>query len=84
MGNPNRRAVPVQPAAVAKPDIQPLPSPGPALCDGACGVNNLHEQDKTWNIGDADLPTVIRVKHKALTEGLEEHKFQEARAARRR
>ena len=83
MGNPNRRAIPVKPAAVAKPEIEPLPSPGPALCNGACGVNNLHEQSKTWNIGDQDLPTVIKVKHKALTEGLEHHKFHEARAARR-
>ncbi|KAG6994150.1 hypothetical protein G7Y79_00046g082010 [Physcia stellaris] len=82
MGNPNRRAVPVKPAAVAEPDVQPLPSPGPALCNGACGVNNLHEQGKTWNIGEQDLPTVIKVKHKALTEGLEHHKFHEARAAR--
>ena len=95
MGNPNQRsgnlarpqpAQRAQQPSLEQPSQQaqkPSPEPQPPRCTSdACRVLNYH-LDKTYDVGDRDLPDIIMVKHIALSEALTAGKFVEARISRK-
>ena len=82
MGNPNQRSgMKAQPQAVQsakQPSPEPLPPVPPQCTSDACRVLNYHV-DKTYNVGDRDLPDIVKIKQAALNEALTARNFPEAR-----